>query len=470
MISWLYSGIAAVGMLNALSVSGQTTSNNQAIPEPIHESQAESLDQWLNQGSSEYVRKLQEERGQQFRLSSRGASSGSAIQDQIDLAAEGSTVTISSGIYRERIVVNKALTIVGNGDVTFLPPDDETTGSLVTISSSDVTLSKLNVSSARGGGVAGSGIYVNGTDLSNITFENVSSSQNSGNGVYVRVNGSVKNFNFTHFKAELNELGGVWFGQGSAGSNGGHRIDTINFVGDGSTPNFSQNGTTGVSIRMFKNSVESTDEFDFIGPIKFDEVVFEANYGVAQVIVESPTAEVDFLGCRFHGGPNLDYQIGDLLSDTDDMSQYGVIIIGELDPKNYKSIPPVRFLRKNNKANAFDGIYWFGAINFLGWNDLAKVSFGDSAGSWSTGVNISANMRGGSIGYWFGFVKASGADGTLNLEGLMLGNTRLGTYDFIMGANPFDPNLDKGKHKKSTLSVDASKVLYEISRNRYKKI
>ena len=75
MISWLYSGIAAMGMFNVLPVSGQTNSNNQGVPTPIHESQAESLDQWLNQGSSEFVRKLQKERGGQSRFSSRDRKS-----------------------------------------------------------------------------------------------------------------------------------------------------------------------------------------------------------------------------------------------------------------------------------------------------------------------------------------------------------------------------------------------------------
>jgi nitrous oxidase accessory protein len=70
------------------------------------------------------------------------AASSSSLQEQIDRAQPGDTLTISGGVYNERIVIDKSLELEGQGSPVI---DGGGEGDVVTISADNVTLSGFTV-------------------------------------------------------------------------------------------------------------------------------------------------------------------------------------------------------------------------------------------------------------------------------------------------------------------------------------
>jgi len=75
-------------------------------------------------------------------------SRAASLQEQIDTAAPGSTVTVATGTYRGRIVINKPLTLIGENLPTI---HGDGKGKVVTINAEGVTLRGFRV---RGSGLA----------------------------------------------------------------------------------------------------------------------------------------------------------------------------------------------------------------------------------------------------------------------------------------------------------------------------
>lgn len=67
----------------------------------------------------------------------------SALQDAIDKAKDGSTLSLNAGVYEGNLIIDKALTIVGKEDGVVIKGDGD--GSVVQITSSFVTLKNLRI-------------------------------------------------------------------------------------------------------------------------------------------------------------------------------------------------------------------------------------------------------------------------------------------------------------------------------------
>lgn len=98
-------------------------------------------------------------------------SPGGSIQEAIDSAEPGSTVLVMDGTYKEQIVVNKALTLTGNGNSTII--QGAGSGNTISIPSgtSDVVISNFLI---NGTGKYSTGIFIKGMNNSvcNVTFVN----------------------------------------------------------------------------------------------------------------------------------------------------------------------------------------------------------------------------------------------------------------------------------------------------------
>jgi len=83
-----------------------------------------------------------------LRAPSSSGAQGASLQSSIDKAAPGDTITVSGGVYHERITIDKPLTLTGaDGPVI----DGDGQGDVVTITGSDVTISGFEI---RGSGTA----------------------------------------------------------------------------------------------------------------------------------------------------------------------------------------------------------------------------------------------------------------------------------------------------------------------------
>jgi nitrous oxidase accessory protein len=143
-------------------------------------------------------------------LDAHGQVAGQSIQAAIDNASPGDTVTVTGGVYHERIVINKTLTLTGvDGPVI----DGDGGGDVVTITAPEVTLSGFEI---RGSGRAVSrepaairvkdahaptirsnvikdslyGIHVTGSHHATIAFNEIDPGENiavgrRGHGVYL---------------------------------------------------------------------------------------------------------------------------------------------------------------------------------------------------------------------------------------------------------------------------------------------
>ncbi|MBU1667133.1 nitrous oxide reductase family maturation protein NosD [bacterium] len=70
-------------------------------------------------------------------------ANGSALQDAIDKAPEGSILKLPAGLYKGSVVINKPLTIIGKEDGVII--DGEGKGTVITVESSFVTLKNLKI-------------------------------------------------------------------------------------------------------------------------------------------------------------------------------------------------------------------------------------------------------------------------------------------------------------------------------------
>jgi nitrous oxidase accessory protein len=89
-----------------------------------------------------------------------------SAQALIDAASPGATIVLPAGIYHERLVVDRPLTLIAGGEVVI---DGGGRGSVVTVTADDVTLRGLHVVGSGGQGEEGAGVTL--VDASRVTLE-----------------------------------------------------------------------------------------------------------------------------------------------------------------------------------------------------------------------------------------------------------------------------------------------------------
>ena len=100
------------------------------------------------------------------------------IQDAINHANPGDTIYVYNGIYLENIVVNKSVILIGeNVDFTIL--DGNGRGSVITITTSDITVSGFTIKNS-GVSVGDSGIFISAPSTSNVITGNKIINNNNG--------------------------------------------------------------------------------------------------------------------------------------------------------------------------------------------------------------------------------------------------------------------------------------------------
>lgn len=100
----------------------------------------------------------------------------SEIQKAIDNSSAGDTIEVYGGVYSENIVIHKSLSLIGvdSGDGRPLV-DAGGSGSVISITADDVTVSGFNITGSGGCGCGNAGIKVessNDTIKSNVIYKN----------------------------------------------------------------------------------------------------------------------------------------------------------------------------------------------------------------------------------------------------------------------------------------------------------
>lgn len=139
------------------------------------------------------------------------------IQEAINIANENDTILVSSGIYKENIIVNKKVSLIGK-NTSSTTIESAGNGHVVQITANYITLSGFTI---RGSKEPCAGIYVRG--VSNIINGNVITDNYYGIDMYDSGGNTLRNNNFTHNKYNFRVWGvPIWHFI--------HDIDTSNTV------------------------------------------------------------------------------------------------------------------------------------------------------------------------------------------------------------------------------------------------
>jgi hypothetical protein len=338
----------------------------------------------------------------------------------------------------------------------------------VRIQSSNVTLENLNISSARGSGRSGSGVLVTGTDRSQLRFDNVNANSNQGDGFSFLVSGKYESIEFINSNAESNLGFGLSFYGGQLLPGRNHELR--NFVFEGNRDDrgvISFNELGGVSIRL---DYSATAIQHSVGKITVRNAVLESNYGASQFFVQGLSEDLTFEGCWFNGGPYRGWDVETPLDLLFPSSQYAIVLMGALREEFYTSIPPVKFIQNTQgQRNVFDGVYWFGALNLIGWNDLKAVEFYQDGGALNgSSVLFDLAMQGFSVSDSLSFIKLAGGKGSIDLRGAQFNTNPWTKYNVFMGGQPF--SADAQNPTPSNVAVDATQALFETSSGEIKTI
>ena len=136
-------------------------------------------------------------------VDSNGNGDNSTISEAIDASEDGGTILVYNGTYVENVVIDKAVTIIGNGSGATII-DAEGKESPVTISSENVTITGFTI---RNGYDTGENAGIKGT-ASNVTIADCSVKEN---GMYGILFSNVKNINISDCGILDNGKFGIYF-------------------------------------------------------------------------------------------------------------------------------------------------------------------------------------------------------------------------------------------------------------------
>ncbi|MEQ8405926.1 MAG: right-handed parallel beta-helix repeat-containing protein [Oceanicaulis sp.] len=191
--------------------------------------------------------------GKVFLASGGDATEYGSIQAAVDAAADGDTIFVGSGTYAENLVIDKALSFEGIGDVSIEPAS----GTAVFVDAGvDGDLSFENIDLA-GNGAAGIGIDVqHGANVGTLTINDGSISGFTNRGIYASDDGDPAG---TPTMADL-VVTNVDFSDNGTGSGNTAHVKLFGFSGDATFDTVTFDGTTGVGTSAGRpdNAIEMT--------------------------------------------------------------------------------------------------------------------------------------------------------------------------------------------------------------------
>ncbi len=153
-----------------------------------------------------------------------GWADHSSIQDAINASSDGDTIYVFNGTYLENVLVNKSLSLIGNGSSNTIV---NATGSGITlnITADNVNLSHLQITGS-GSAYLDSGILL--TSVENCTIVNCNISWNGGDGIFLN---SSSNFNTVEYNLIGSNTDSGIFQKGSNNNSISNNVVTHNNVG-----------------------------------------------------------------------------------------------------------------------------------------------------------------------------------------------------------------------------------------------
>lgn len=355
------------------------------------------------------------------------ATSGDAaacktIAAALSKAGDDSIIMVAAGVYPENVIVSKRVNIMGAGSGD--DPARDTVVTSATAGQATITyttggsdsvsrqvLSNVRVTGASGGsGNNNSGILLSGGSMGYFTFDNVTSTGNTGNGLVSNVSPASSTL------TDVAILNSSFSGNDAAGiRTASHSVNGFSVAGSA----IHDNGSNGIA---FNPSDNTTAE---IGDVSLTNVTFSGQNAVAdlyafRMLGSMSLKNVDFLGSRGSGLFGL-YLLGgyvnqDVAPAIDQVTLEGVTV---------------------------SGTYTSAGISFLGYSNLAKVSMTDVV---LNTVVPTANR---------GHMRLSGVAGTLDV-----GNTAFNTSDDSPALDILlNPNFGSAG-SSATVAVDATDATF----------
>ncbi|MCK5253862.1 MAG: right-handed parallel beta-helix repeat-containing protein, partial [Thermoplasmata archaeon] len=185
-----------------------------------------------------------------------GGFAFTTIHEAVDAASPGDIVRVHAGTYNETVVVDKNITLSGNGTSKTII-DGQLGGTVVTVTANDVTIDGFTI---RSGGMTSSGIDIRGVDNTSISNCSI-----SGNRIGVRGDQEAERPFIRSCQITDNSKAGIWL----VGYNG----NVADCVVSRSEIGIS---VTGRSFHVWNNSVHSNDVGIVVGSFP-DRVLMMGN-------------------------------------------------------------------------------------------------------------------------------------------------------------------------------------------------
>jgi len=167
------------------------------------------------------------------------------IQGAIDMANEGDMINVKAGTYRENVVVDKSVALIGDGkNVTFI--EGNRVGAVVTVRANNVSISGFTI---KNGTI---GVFLQGSNMSTISNNTVISNNVQG----VHLNSSHGN-TLTGNTISLNGFEGIFIQNSSDNSVSGNVVTNNEYVG--------------IHLRYSNSNRISNNTVTFHGDVSFHE-------------------------------------------------------------------------------------------------------------------------------------------------------------------------------------------------------